>query len=100
MALHASWPAPAPRRGRRCPAEAPILTGQRYPTGRIRQEDAMGFLDELLGGALGQASGQPGGHRGSAPPPASAGGGMSSIMMALLPVVLSMLSNRSSGAGQ
>src|SRR5262245_48760445 len=55
----------------------------------------MGILDELLGGVLGDDSGQAGGQR-SAQSPAAAGGGMGGIAMALLPVVLSMLSGRGS----
>ena len=58
----------------------------------------MGLLDDLLGGALG--GGLPGG--GGLPPQrqASARGGMGGIMMALLPVVLSMLAGRGSGTRQ
>jgi uncharacterized protein YidB (DUF937 family) len=56
----------------------------------------MGLLDDLLGGLAGQQM------RGRAQPsqvPASAGGGgMSSTLMALMPVLLAMLSNRGSGA--
>jgi uncharacterized protein YidB (DUF937 family) len=68
----------------------------------IRQEDAMGLLDDLLRGALGGATS---GQRGSGPwpgqPPAAAGGGgMANVMMALLPVVLSMLASRGGGARQ
>jgi len=59
----------------------------------------MGFLDELLGGAMGDDSGQ-GGVQRTAPSPAGMGGGMGGIMMALLPVVLSMLSGRSGGPAQ
>ena len=56
----------------------------------------MGLLDELLRGALaqgglGQATGQPAGST------AQAGGGTANTVMALLPVVLAMLSNRTGG---
>ena len=50
----------------------------------------MGFLDDLLGGALGGGSMSQGGQSRS---PGS-GGGMASVMTALLPVVLSMLASR------
>jgi uncharacterized protein YidB (DUF937 family) len=56
----------------------------------------MGLLDELLGSVLGGATGQ--GGFGQRQAQASAGGGMGGVMMALLPVVLSMLSNRGGGA--
>jgi uncharacterized protein YidB (DUF937 family) len=65
----------------------------------------MGLLDELLGGlaqgGLDQAMGrqQP---RGRSPSPNQMGpqaGGMSSVLMALLPVILSMMANRGGGAG-
>ena len=55
----------------------------------------MGILEDLLGGAM---AGQ--GGMGSRARQARAGGGMSSVLMALLPVVLSMLASRSGGAGQ
>ena len=55
----------------------------------------MGILEDLLGGAM---AGQ-GGMGGSARQ-APAGGGMNSVLMALLPVVLSMLASRGGGAGQ
>jgi len=56
----------------------------------------MGLLDDLLGGVLGGGAGQPGlGQR--QPQAAGLGGGMGGVMMALLPVVLSMLSNRGGG---
>src|SRR6187401_1784363 len=65
------------------------------------QEAAMGLLDDLLGGLAGQPAG------GRMPPQqpagAQAGGGMSSVLVALMPVVLSMLSNqgaRRGGPGQ
>ena len=61
----------------------------------------MGLLDDLLGGLAGQPAG------GRMPPQqpagAQAGGGMSSVLVALMPVVLSMLSNqgaRRGGPGQ
>jgi uncharacterized protein YidB (DUF937 family) len=68
----------------------------------------MGILEDLLASAMGGGQGMGGqdtnypGTRGRAPmpPQASAGGGMGSIMMALLPVVLSMLASRGGGAGQ
>lgn len=50
----------------------------------------MGLLDQILGGALGGASGRA---------PASQGGGMGRVLMSLLPVVLSMLANRRSAGG-
>ncbi len=62
----------------------------------------MGLLDELLGGlaqgGLGQAMGQqaPRG-RGQQQPMGPQGGGMSSVLIALLPLVLSMLANRQGG---
>jgi len=59
----------------------------------------VGLLDDLLGGALGGALG--GGAPGGAGLPqqrqASAGSGKGGIMMALLPVVLSMLASRGGG---
>jgi uncharacterized protein YidB (DUF937 family) len=57
----------------------------------------MGLLDDLLGGLAGQAMGQQGGQQ--LPRGGSGGGGMPQILMALMPVVLSMLANRgASGA--
>jgi uncharacterized protein YidB (DUF937 family) len=60
------------------------------------QEAAMGLLDDLLGGL----AGQPGGGRAPEQPTRAqaAGGGasMSNVLMALMPVVLTMLSNRGS----
>jgi uncharacterized protein YidB (DUF937 family) len=69
----------------------------------------MALLDDLLGGMLGGAMGQqpagqqpagrqPMGGRGA--PAQATGGGMGSIMMALLPVVLSMLTARGGGTGR
>jgi len=65
----------------------------------------MGLLDELLGG-LGQAMGQqaPRGRGGLGQPtgaqvPGGQAGGMSSVLMALLPLILSMLANRQGGGG-
>lgn len=55
----------------------------------------MGILEDLLGGAM---AGQ--GGTGSPARQAPTGGGMSSVLMALLPVVLSMLASRGGGAGQ
>ena len=57
----------------------------------------MGLLDDLLGGLAGQGMGarpQP----GSAPVGAGSSG-MSSALMALMPIVLAMLSNRAGGGG-
>jgi len=54
----------------------------------------MGILDDLLGGLAGQAVG------GRAQQTRAPGGGAGSqVLMALLPVVLQMLSNRGSGGG-
>jgi uncharacterized protein YidB (DUF937 family) len=55
----------------------------------------MGILEDLLGGAMARQGGM-GGPARQAP----AGGGMNSVLMALLPVVLSMLASRGGGAGQ
>ncbi len=57
----------------------------------------MGLLDDLLGGMLGGPTGQ--GRAAPVPPRGSppAGGGMSNVLMALLPVLLSMLASRGSG---
>ena len=64
----------------------------------------MGLLDDLLGSVLGGATGQGAGPRPAGPRPAGAsagaGGGMSNILMALLPVVLSMLASRGGGGSQ
>ena len=57
----------------------------------------MGILEDLLGGAMAGQDGMGGPARQA---PAPAGGGMSSVLMALLPVVLSMLASRGGGAGQ
>jgi uncharacterized protein YidB (DUF937 family) len=55
----------------------------------------MGLLDQILGGLTGGMQGQR-----QAPMGQSFGGGAGgAAMMALLPIVLSMLSNRSSGTG-
>jgi uncharacterized protein YidB (DUF937 family) len=66
----------------------------------------MGLLDELLGGlaqgGLDQAMGrqQPRGRGGLGQAQTSPqAGGMGGVMMALLPVILSMLANRGGGAG-
>lgn len=59
----------------------------------------MGILEDLLGSAMGGQGGM-GGPARQAPAPAPAGGGMNSVLMALLPVVLSMLASRGGGAGQ
>lgn len=56
----------------------------------------MGLLDDLLGGLAGASM------EGRAPreaPRGGSGGGMSQILMALMPVVLAMLSNRGGAAG-
>jgi uncharacterized protein YidB (DUF937 family) len=60
----------------------------------------MGLLDDLLAGAQGMGTGSTGDARTDARPrmPAGAGAGGTSILMALLPVVLSMLANRGGGA--
>ena len=55
----------------------------------------MGLLDDLVGGVL---SGVAGEQRGAPPRSGVAPGGAGSVMMALLPVVLSMLANRGGGA--
>jgi uncharacterized protein YidB (DUF937 family) len=63
----------------------------------------MGILEDLLGSAMagqGGMGGMGGMGGGARQAPAQAGGGMSSIMMALLPVVLSMLASRGGGAQQ
>jgi len=78
---------------------------ERVP-GDLTEDDAMGLLDELLGGVLGGGAGQLGGGAGQqggwrpAQGAAPAGGGGASIMMALLPVVLSMLSSGGGGGRQ
>ena len=55
----------------------------------------MGFLDDLLGGALaGGSSMQQSGERRLEGRSPGSGGGMGGVMMALLPVVLSMLASR------
>jgi uncharacterized protein YidB (DUF937 family) len=59
----------------------------------------MGILEDLLGSAMGGQGGM-GSPARQAPAPAPAGGGMNSVLMALLPVVLSMLASRGGGAGQ
>jgi len=53
----------------------------------------MGILDDLLGGLAGQAVG----GRAQQTQAPGGGGGMSQVLMALMPVVLQMLSNRGSG---
>jgi uncharacterized protein YidB (DUF937 family) len=52
----------------------------------------MGLLDQILGGLAGNVGGRQA-------PAASSGGGMGNVMLALLPVVLSMLANRQGSAG-
>ncbi len=61
--------------------------------------DAMGLLTQILGGLAGRAGGGSafGGAGGRSP--FGGGGGTSGLLMSLLPVVLSMLANRSSAAG-
>jgi uncharacterized protein YidB (DUF937 family) len=60
----------------------------------------MGLLDDLLGGMLGGQMGQ--GRAAPVPPRGSpgSGGGTSNVLMALLPVLLSMLASRGGGTGQ
>jgi uncharacterized protein YidB (DUF937 family) len=72
----------------------------------------MGILDDLLASAAGSGGAGGMGGRGGvgdlggaarrapAPSQAPSGGGMSSVLMALLPVVLSMLASRGGGAQQ
>jgi len=55
----------------------------------------MGILDDLLGGLAGQAVG----GRAQQTRAPGGGAGMSQVLMALMPVVLQMLSNRGSGGG-
>jgi uncharacterized protein YidB (DUF937 family) len=57
----------------------------------------MGLLDDLLGGLGGTSSDERAGP--TRPDRAPGAGGMGSIMMALLPVLLSMLAGRRGGAG-
>jgi uncharacterized protein YidB (DUF937 family) len=57
----------------------------------------MGLLDDLLGGLAGQSIG--GGPQGRPGQAAVGGAGMSQVLMALMPVVLGMLSNRGSRGG-
>jgi uncharacterized protein YidB (DUF937 family) len=59
----------------------------------------MGILEDLLAGAMSGQGGQGSQGMGRSAP-AQSGGGMSGIMMALLPVVLSMMASRGGGAGQ
>jgi uncharacterized protein YidB (DUF937 family) len=56
----------------------------------------MGLLDELLGGLAGQSTG---GGRMPQQPTQAGGGGTSQILMALMPVVLSMLASRGTQRG-
>jgi uncharacterized protein YidB (DUF937 family) len=61
------------------------------------QEATMGLLDDLLGGLAGQPAG---GRMPQQPMGAQAGGGsMGSVLMALMPVVLSMLANQGTQRG-
>ena len=57
----------------------------------------MGILDDLLGGLAGQAAGD----RAQQQQTRAAGGGagMSQVLMALMPIVLQLLSNRGAGGG-
>ena len=55
----------------------------------------MGLLDDLVAGVLSGAAGQ---QRETAPRSAAPRGGAGDVMMALLPVVLSMLASRGGGA--
>jgi len=60
----------------------------------------MGLLDDILAGLGTQGSaGQSMPQAGYQPQAQSAGGGMTKVMVALLPVVLAMVSNRSSSSG-
>jgi uncharacterized protein YidB (DUF937 family) len=59
----------------------------------------MGILEDLLASAMG-GQGETGGQDIGRSAPAPAGGGMSSVLMALLPVVLSMLASRGGGTSQ
>jgi uncharacterized protein YidB (DUF937 family) len=62
------------------------------------EETPMGILDDLLGGVL---SGGAGGQRGASGAGGLPGAGrQGGVMMALLPVLLSMLAGRGGGAGQ
>jgi len=54
---------------------------------------AMGLLDSILSGVANNALGRAGGTGGLL----GSGGGRSNVLMALLPVVLTMLANRRSG---
>jgi uncharacterized protein YidB (DUF937 family) len=54
----------------------------------------MGLLDDLLGGLAGQQMG--GRSQPSQVPASGGGGGMSSTLMALMPILLAMVSNRGS----
>lgn len=56
----------------------------------------MGLLDDLLGGLAGQPAG---GRMPQQPMGAQSGGGMGGVLMALIPVVLSMLSNQGAQRG-
>src|SRR5262249_59393187 len=58
------------------------------------REVPMGILDDLLGGLAGQTRAQQ--QQTQAP---GGGGGMSQVLMALMPVVLQMMSNRGAGGG-
>jgi len=55
----------------------------------------MGILDDILGGLAGQAAG----GRAQQTRAPGGGAGMSQVLMALMPVVLQMLSNRGTGGG-
>jgi uncharacterized protein YidB (DUF937 family) len=57
----------------------------------------MGLLDDLLGGLAGQAAGDRAQQQQTRA--ASGGAGMSQVLVALMPVVLQMLSNRGAGGG-
>jgi uncharacterized protein YidB (DUF937 family) len=58
----------------------------------------MGLLDELLGGLVRSGLGQPA-SQSAGRPASQTGGAMGGVLMALLPVVLSMLASRPPGAG-
>ena len=57
----------------------------------------MGILDDLLGGLAGQAMGDRARQQGTRAP--GGGAGTSQVLMALMPIVLQMLSNRGTSGG-
>jgi uncharacterized protein YidB (DUF937 family) len=60
----------------------------------MREENAMGLLDDLIGQLAGGSAQRP----GAPAPQATSGPGMSTVLIALAPVVLAMLGNRQRGA--